>query len=79
VTGGDPEVEGRGVGVDVRVQFEERLVNAAQFLGAEVAVVDPPTDLVLEGEGERSDCFEEVGVGQLGAVEVGGGPVAPEE
>jgi len=59
--------------------LEERLVDAAQLLGAEVPVVHRPADAVLGREGERPDRVEEVVVRQLGGREVGDRLGRPEE
>ena len=73
------EGEAGAVGADLRGQREQALVDAAQFLGAEVLVVHGAQHLALAGEGEVAQGFEEVVVGQLGVVERGGGGRVPEE
>ena len=73
------EGEVRAVAAHLRGEREQALVDSAQLLGAEVAVVHRSQDLVLAGEGEAAERLEEVVVGQLGIVEVGGGFRAPEE
>ena len=73
------ELEGGRVGVEVGVQLEEALVDAAEFLGAEVLVVDGAARAVLGGEGERADGGEQRAVGELAGVEVGGGALGEEE
>jgi hypothetical protein len=77
VAGGDLQIEGGGVGVDVGVQLQEGLVDAAQLLGAEVAVVDDARRLAVLGEGQGGRP-REVGVRQL-ARSRSGWLVAPEE
>ena len=68
--------EGAFVGVDLRVQLQEGLVDRAKLLGAEVAEIDRPADgpaaarRVL-GEAELADTIEQGLVGQAGTVEVG--------
>ena len=63
----------------LRREREQALVDAAQLLGAEVPVVHRAQDLVLAGEGEVAQRFEEVVVGQLRIVQLGRGLRAPEE
>jgi hypothetical protein len=64
---------------NVRVLFQEGFVNTAEFLGADVLVVNGAADFVLLGEGQGADGLEEFAVGELGVVEVGRGFVRPEE
>ena len=73
------EGEVRAVAAHLRGEREQALVDAAQLLGAEVAVVHRSQDLVPAGEGEAAQRLEEVVVGDLGFVQVGGGFRAPEE
>ena len=67
-----PEREPRRVRVelDPGVELEEALVDAAELLGAEVAVVDEAEAAVLLDRGEGADRVEEVLVAQVGRVEV---------
>ena len=55
------------------MQLEEALVDASEFFGAEVLVVDGAAGAVLGGEGQRADGGEQRAVGELAGVEVGGG------
>ena len=59
------ERERRGGAVERRVELEQRFVDRAEFLGAEVAEVDGAADAaVLDGR-ERADRGEQVLVGEL--------------
>ena len=73
------EGEVRAVAAHLRGEREQALVDAAQLLGAEIAVVHRSQDLVPAGVGKAAQRLEEVVVGELGIVEVGGGFRAPEE
>ena len=73
------EGEVRPVAAHLRGEREQALVDAAQLLGAEVAIVHRAQDLVLAGEREVAQRFEEVVVGQLRIVQLGRGFRAPEE
>ena len=63
--GGLVEREGRGGAVERRVQLEQRFVDRAELLGAEVAEVDGAADALVDGR-ERADRGEQVVVGELG-------------
>ena len=56
--------EGNRVGVEPGLQFEERLVDAAKFLGPQVAIIDAAADLPIADDGQCSDRFEQIGVGE---------------
>jgi hypothetical protein len=61
--------------IDVRLEVEEALVDAAQLLDIERAVVDALRNagrLIRRGHGQVVDGVEEVHVGDAGALEVGG-------
>ena len=75
VAGGGAEREPRRVGVDLdpRVELEEALVDAAELLGAEVAVVDEAEAAVLLDRRQGADRVEQVLVAQLRGVEVRAG------
>ena len=68
-----------GGDVNVRVLFEERFVNAAEFLGADVLVVNRAAHFVLLGERESADGDEHVAIGHQTVIEVGRGAGRPEE
>ena len=65
--------------VNVRVLFEERLVNAAKFFGADVLVVNRAAHFVLLGEGKGADGNQQVAIGHKAVIEVGRGAGRPEE
>jgi len=71
VAGGGLELEDGGVGVQRGVELEQGLVDRAQLLGAQVAVVHRPAQAPLVEEGEGAHGVEEVAVRKLGAVEAG--------
>ena len=62
---------GELLGVVARDQFQQGLVDAAEFLGAEVAEVDPPPGAAVAGldQGQRADRAEQRLVGQARAGE----------
>ena len=60
-----------GVDVELRVQFEQRFVDAAQFFGAEIFVIDHSPHAAIDGKCERMDRFEEVAIGKLAAGDLG--------
>lgn len=65
--------ETRRVDVELRMQLQQRLVDTAQLLGVQVAVVHRPAHAVVDGEGQRADRVQQVAVGQVGGVQVGRG------
>jgi len=65
------EAEGAGREVDGGDQFEERLVDRSEFLGAHVAVVDGGEGAGGAGPAEVELGFEQGAVGEGGGVEVG--------
>jgi hypothetical protein len=70
VPGGGLEGEGGGGRVVAGDQFEQGLVDPAEFFGAEVAVVDRPGQAgVVADDGQGVDGGEQVRVGQLDGVE----------
>ena len=73
------EGEARAVAAELGREPEQALVDAAQLLRAEVAVVHRPQHPALADEGEAAERFQEVVVGELGVVEVGGGGRVPEK
>ncbi len=53
------------------MQFQQRLVDAAEFLAAEVAEVDDSTALAdVVGVTQMSEAFQDRHVGQMGVVEI---------
>ncbi len=67
VAGGDVKGEHASLGIEVRDELKEGLVDAAEFLGAEVAVVDRSGQAgVVADDRQRPDGGEQVGVGQRG-------------
>lgn len=73
------ESERGGIGVDVRVELEEGLVDASELFRAQVLVVDPSADAAVDGERERPNRFQETRVRKLTRVETGRRLRAPEE
>ena len=57
----------RAVGADLRSQCEEAFVNAAKLFRTEVLVVHRAQDFALAGEGQVSEGFEKVGIGEFSA------------
>ena len=62
VAGSGLKLEGAGVGVDVGVQLQQALVDAAELLGAEVAVVHGAADVAILDKCERMDGGEEMAI-----------------
>jgi hypothetical protein len=54
--------EAAAVGADLRGQFQQRRVDAAELFRPKVPVVNRAGDFAVAGEGEMPDGFEEVGV-----------------
>ena len=73
------EGEARAVAAELGCESEQALVDPAQLLRAEVAVVHRPQDPALTDEGEAAERFQEIVVGQLGVVEGGGRGRVPEK
>ena len=65
--------------VHLRRQRQQAFVHAAQLLGAEIVVVHRPQHSVLTSKGKMAQRFEEVVVGQLGAVQRAGRRRVPEK
>ena len=55
--------EAAAVGADLRSQLQQGGVDATQFFGTEVFVVDSARDFAVASEGEMVDGVQEVGVG----------------
>src|SRR5207302_468975 len=55
---------------ELRLQLQKRLVDAAQFLRAEVAVIDGSLRLAVADDGQRPDRLQEVGVADDAAVQL---------
>ena len=64
------EREGRGLAVQIRVQLQQGLVDAAKLLRAQVAVIDRAQAALLLDEGQGANGFEEVAVADARAGEV---------
>ena len=75
---GEGEGPRRGVHVDDGPKLQEALVDGPQFLGVHVAVVDAGERVAGAEEREGADRFEQVFVGDGGAVEVGAFAAAEE-
>src|SRR6266568_4272364 len=70
VSTGRVEFEGRGIDMQDRMQFEQRFVDTAQFLWAEIAIVHDAACVPIAGEGERADGIEQVAIGDLAVCEI---------
>ncbi len=71
VAGGGVEFEEAGVGVDSRVHFQQALIDAAEFLRAEVFVVHGPADVAISDKSQGVNGFEEVTIGDEAIEQVG--------
>jgi hypothetical protein len=63
MTGRDPQLEPRRVDVQLRMQFQQRLVHRAELLRSEVLVVDRPAGATLLDERECAQRVKQVLVG----------------
>src|SRR5690606_12278746 len=81
VAGRSGEREGPRVDVHLRVEFQQRFVHAAEFLRAEVFVIDgaQAANGAIFREGERANSVEQVAVGDLAADDIRDRLVAEQE
>ena len=79
VPGGRAQLERAGVLVDLRVQFQERLVDAAKLLGAEVLVVHRTKHVAVDGEGQLADGCKQVGIGNMATNQISNGVFRPKQ
>jgi hypothetical protein len=78
VAGAGLELELGGFAVEAGVELEQRFVDRAELLGVEGLPVDGAAAAGLVDGGEGAEGREQVLVGQVGGVEVGGRAGAPE-
>ncbi len=69
--GGGCQREGRRVHVELRVQFQQALVNATQFFRSKIAVVHGTAHVAFGGQCQRADGVQQITVRQVGPVQVG--------
>jgi len=79
VAAGGLEFEGAVFRVDLRVKFEKGFVDAAQFLGAEVLIIDRATDALINSESQYSDRLKQETIGDVATNYVGDRFVRPEK
>ncbi|MCC6129686.1 MAG: hypothetical protein IT186_07130 [Acidobacteria bacterium] len=78
------EIERARLGVEVRVEFEQRFVDGAEFLGSQMGVVDDGAAAFDFDDGQSANGGEEVGVGDVGggrgphARQIGTGGIRPQ-
>jgi hypothetical protein len=74
-------VEGEDAGGEFHggVEFEQALIDAAQLLAAQVAVVHQPPAAAILDKAEITDGEEQVLIGEFGGFEIGHGLRAEEE
>ena len=79
MTGCGPELELSGIGVEPRVQLEERLVDATEFFCSKIAIVDGTKNAVLLRVRQLANGPEEIGVGDVGFGEIADSITGPKE
>jgi hypothetical protein len=65
--------------VELGVQLQQRLVDAAQLLGAQVLVIHRPQHPVLDGEGQGADGVQQVALAMSASSRCGRGALREQE
>jgi len=77
--GGGSKFEHGGIGMDYGMEFQQRLIDASEFLGADVPVVNGAAGVGINGESERANGVQEIPIADLGGEQIGQSLFSPEE